>query len=345
MSGWRARLALAGLPRRGQRAQGKAAVPRPRAAPPVRPGAMRVAATGLALAAGIAGIAGTASIAVGAPIRTSTPGTGVVQGIGATGRFTLAAEEGDREDLRESVGSTRILYTPSTHWLLAVEVPYVERTITLRGPRAAPGLAKEHRASGLGDVALSGKFRFYRRVGRWGDRHAAVEARVELPTGESDLPADPRLPLPLQRGLQPGSGSTDLTVDLVYQQARGRFVRAADLAWRENGDGPGGYRQGRELRLNLDAEYILLPRIYVEPGRELFALLEATIVHREADRARGTPFPETSRDEVLLAPGLEYVATERLFLALSVQLPVHANAEAGGRTSDWNVLAEARFSF
>jgi len=271
-----------------------------------------------------------------APIRTNTPGTGVLMGAGVTGRFTLTREQGDRERLSETAWLTRFVYTPSTHWIFALEVPYAERTVDV------DGLGRRS-ASGAGDVAVSGKFRFYRRVGRWWDRQAAVEARLELPTGATAAPGDLRLPL--RRGLAPGSGSTDGSLDLIYQQAHGRFVQAADFAYRENGDGPGGYRQGSEARLNVDAEYILLPRDYREPGHELFTLLEATVVHREADRAGAERFPETARDEVLLAPGLEYVATERLFLALSVQFPLSSEVAAGGRRSDWNALVEARFSF
>lgn len=271
-----------------------------------------------------------------APIRTNTPGTGVLLGTGVVGRLTVAREEGDRERLEESIWTARVLYTPSTHWIFSAEVPHVERTVEVDG-------LGERSAAGIGDVAVAGKFRFYRRVGRWWDRQAAVEARLELPTGSTDAPADLRLPL--RRNLAPGSGSVDGSLDLVYQQAHGRFVQAADLSYRVNGDGPGGYRQGSEVRLNLDAEYILLPRDYREPGHELFTLLEATLVHREADRAGAARFPETARDEVLLAPGLEYVATERLFLALSAQFPLHSEVEAGGRESDWNLLAEARFSF
>ncbi len=280
-----------------------------------------------------------AEVAMAAPLRTPSPGTGVYHGVGVNGRFTLGEERSDDGlELGEAIAAVDVKYTPATSWSFAVTVPYVERTAKARDGR-------ETRLSGLGDVKLSGKYRFFRQLGRWRDRQAAVGFGVELPSGaRRKLAADAGLPLALREVVQPGSDSTDFFADLSYQQARGRYVQAAAIGYRRNGEG-GGYRFGDEARLDLDAEAIVLPRKYEVPGHEVFALLEASIVHREADELRGTRVPGTGRTELLLAPGLEYVATEQLALGLSAAVPVVSNADDAGLGSRWQLLVEARYLF
>ena len=281
-------------------------------------------------------LAGTAAAA---PLRTPSPGTGVYHGLAVNGRFTLGEERSDDgHELAEASATVEVRYTPATSWSFGVTVPRVERTA--KGPDGS-----ETRLSGLGDVKLSGKYRFFRQLGRWRDRQAAIGFGVELPTGERHaLPADIDLPLSLREAVQPGSGSTDLFANLSYQQAHGRYVQAAAVGYRRNGEGR-GYRFGDEARLDLDAEAIVLPRQYEVPGHEVFALLEASIVHRDADEQHGAAVPGTRRTELLLAPGLEYVATEQLALGLSAAVPVVSRVDDDGLASRWQLLVEARYAF
>lgn len=255
------------------------------------------------------------------------------------GAFVADRQSGGGVDASSLTSLAELRYTPSTHWVFGVRVP-----VLLESRVESPGLGSES-ASGLGDVVLTGKHRFFRQVGRWQDRHAAVEVGVKLPTGAADRPVDPRLSPVLRHRLQPGTGSTDLLAALVYQQARGKWGQTADASYRWNGEGEGNYWQGDEVRLNGSLQYILFPRVYTRPGRELFVLLEATALWKEADRLRGTGLPGTKRAELLLAPGLQYVATERLFLDLSVQFPLASDVDRGGLASDWNALASFRFAF
>jgi hypothetical protein len=280
-----------------------------------------------------------AGLARAAPLRTEAPGTGVYRGFAFLGEVRVGEEHGDSaggQDLRETVALTELRYTPATSWSFALTVPRVERSARVAGVGRAT-------LSGLGDVAVTGKYRFFRQLGQWGDRQAALEVGVKLPTGESRAPVDLRLPLSVRRTLAPGSGSTDTFLDLSYQQAHGRFVQAAAAGYRRNGE-DAGYRFGAAAHLNVDAEAIVLPLEYETPGHELFALLEASLEHRAADTYRGVPLAGTRRTELLLAPGLEYVATEQLSLGLSVAFPVLSRVDREGRKSRWNALVEARFA-
>lgn len=280
-----------------------------------------------------------AGVAAAAPLRTPSPGTGVYHGLSVNGRFTLGEERSDDgPELAEAIAAVDVKYTPATSWSFTVTVLRVERTAKGRDRR-------ETRLSGLGDVKLSGKYRFFRQLGRWRDRQAAFGFGVELPTGaRRTLAADAALPLSLREAVQPGSDSTDFFADLSYQQARGRHVQAAAVGYRRNGEGD-GYRFGDEARLDLDAEAIVLPRKYEVPGHEVFALIEASFVHRGSDELHGARVPGTSRTELLLAPGLEYVATEQLALGISAAVPVVAHVDDDGLASRWQLLVEARYAF
>lgn len=273
------------------------------------------------------------------PIRANTPGTGVFQRSGLLmGAVADQQEEGGTE-LRSLSSFVELRYTPGTHWVLGLRVPYLVESRVKE-----EGIAPET-ASGLGDLVVSVKHRFYRWVGPWADRHAAVEVGLKLPSGATDRPIDSGLPVSLRSRLQPGTGSTDGLVDVVYQQARRRFVFAADGGYRYNTEGDGGYRRGNEARFNGSVQYIAFPRDYTRPGHEVFLVLEGTLLDVGRDRLDGATLTGTGRTVFFLAPGVQYVATERLFLDLSVQVPVWEDANEEELESRWNLLAQLRYAF
>jgi hypothetical protein len=273
------------------------------------------------------------------PIRANTPGTGVFQRSGLLVGAVADQKEGGGAELSSLSSFVDLRYTPATHWVFGVRVPYLmESRVKRRG-----GAAES--ASGLGDVVVSVKHRFYRWVGPWADRHAAVEVGLKLPAGATDRPVGQGLPVSLRSRLQPGTGSTDGLIDIVYQQARRRFVFAADAGYRYNTEGAGDYRRGDEAQLNLSLNYVLFPREYTRPGHEVFAVLEGTFLDVREDRLRGATLRGTDRTAFFLAPGVQSVATERLFLDLSLQVPVWEEVGRGELASRWNVLGQLRYAF
>ena len=283
----------------------------------------------------VAGLLG-AAVVHARPIRTNTPGTGVFIGSGVLGQ--VVCESQSRGDTRlegcEFIADFR--FTPATHWVLGARAPlYVRREAEFGGRNVS--------RSGLGDLSISGKYRFFRQVGPWFDRHAAVELGIKLPTGKS-TELDLAIPSPVAHRLSPGTGSTDIFVDLVYQQGQGRFVWGGDLFYRRNGTGEGDYRFGEQFRVTFDVEYIAFPRKYTKPGKEVFVLLEGTVIHKADDEMAGLKLP-TGGSQVLLAPGIQYIATEQMLVSLSLQFPVLSDVSVEGFETEWNLLAEIRFAF
>jgi hypothetical protein len=273
------------------------------------------------------------------PTRGTSSGIGVSQRSGLLAGAVADSKEENGVDLRTLSTFVELRYTPATHWELGVRIPSLVESRVER-----PGAAAET-ASGLGDLSVSVKHRFYRWVGPWSDRQASVEVRLKLPTGATDRPDDPGLPIELWSRLQPGTGSTDGLVTLACQQGHGRFVIAADAGYRYNTEGDGDYRRGNEARANLSAKYVLFPREYEQPGHEVFAVLEGTLLDVGNDRVRGITLHGTDHTAFLLAPGVQYVATERLFLDLSLQVPVWEEVGRRDLASRWNLLAQLRYAF
>lgn len=279
-------------------------------------------------------------VAAGAsPIRANTSGTGVYQGNELVAGVLAGEAAGESGTERLLSSFVELRYVPATHWVVGVRVPYaVQNRLELSGGGSGS-------VSGWGDVVLTAKHRVYRAVGLWQDRHAAVQLGVKLPTGSTGSLGNPLLPLSTRGRFQPGTGSTDLLADAVYQQAHGRWGAAVDLGFRYNTEGNGGMRLGNEARLNGSVQYVLLPRVYTQPGHELFVLLEGTALSKQDDRLRGTGLAGTGRTELLLAPGLQYVATEQLFLDFSVQFPVAANLGRHQPRRRWDGLVQVRYAF
>ena len=89
---------------------------------------------------------------------------------------------------------------------LTVLVPVVTNRFDMRTPAARSSAG----GTGLGDVTLLVKYRFYRRDSERGTTQASVTFGPKIPTGGTTLAGTNGFLLPA--GLQPGSGSTDFFV-------------------------------------------------------------------------------------------------------------------------------------
>jgi hypothetical protein len=209
-------------------------------------------------------------------------------------------------------------YTPTPKLLVEAEIP-VTRISFKDGAPSGGG-------AGVGNIIISGKYRFFRQVEAWGDRQAALRFGLELPTGMKGAPGEQQLQAPefVRQQLSPISGGLSPHVDLTYSQAKGRFIFGANVegvirSQRE------GFRMGHELRINTDLEYVLFPRKYDRPGGEVFAILESNFIRRGTGRVAGAPVTGSRSTEYYLAPGVQYAMRPRFVIEASYQIPVARN--------------------
>lgn len=273
-----------------------------------------------------------------APIRTTSPGLTVYQGGAITPRLYLIKQHLGDLDVSRQLLDVSVSYTPTQRLQLEAEVT-VSRTAFDDGTTSGSGV-------GLGNITLWSKYRFYRTVKTYGDRQAAARFGLELPTGKKSAPSEREIDAPafVRQQLTPISGGLSPHFDLAFSQAGGRLIFGGNIEGilRSERD---GFRMGHELRVNTDLEYVLLPRDYQAPGKELFLILESTFVRRGRGRVNGLVVPGSNSTEFYLSPGLQYAADPRFVIEGSVQLPAVRNTGPLVLRTDVNLLLGVKYLF
>jgi hypothetical protein len=273
-----------------------------------------------------------------APIRTTSPGLTVYRGGAFIPRYLYTRQRLGGLKVDRHTLLLGFSYTPTQRLQLEAELP-VTRVSFRDGATSAGG-------AGVGNLTLSGKYRFFRQVEAWGDRQAALRFGLELPTGMTDVPGGQQLQAPpfVRQQLSPISGGLAPHVDLTYSQAKGRFIFGGNVEgvfrWERD-----GFRMGHELRINTDLEYVLFPFKYERPGGEVFAILETNFIRRGAGRVDGANAPGSRSTEYYLAPGIQYAVHPRFVIEASFQLPVVRDTGPQALRIERNVLLGVRFLY
>jgi hypothetical protein len=273
-----------------------------------------------------------------APIRTTSPGLTVYKGGAVTPRLYFIKQHLGNLDVNRQLLDVSLSYTPSPRLQLEAEVP-LSRTAFDDGVTSGSGV-------GLGNIMLWSKYRFFRTVKTYGDRQAALRFGLELPTGKKTAPSAQEVNAPafVRQQLTPISGGLSPHFDVAFSQAGGRFIFGSNVEGilRSERD---GFRMGNELKVNTDFEYVLLPRDYQAPGKELFLILESNFVQRGRGRLGGAVVDGSKSTEFYLAPGLQYAAQPRFVVEGSVQIPVVRNTGPLVLRTDINVLVGVKYLF
>jgi len=273
-----------------------------------------------------------------APIRTTSPGLTVYKGGAITPRlYWIKQQLGDVEVSRQLLDIS-VSYTPSPRLQLELEIP-VARTSFDDGVNSGSG-------GGPGNITLWSKLRFFRKVKTYGDRQASARFGLELPTGKKSGPTANQVNASafVRQQLTPISGGLSPHIDVSFSQAGGRFIFGGNIEGivRSERD---GFRMGHEIRVNTDMEYVLFPRDYQAPGKELFVIFETTFVHRRLGRLDGTEVFGSNSTEFYVAPALQYAADPRFVVEGSVQLPVVRNTGPQVLRNSLNVLLGVKYLF
>lgn len=151
----------------------------------------------------------------------------------------------------------------------------------------APPGAHQIGGTGLGDLLVVAKYRFYRRDSERGTTQASVTLGPKLPTGSTSLTGRGGLRLPA--GLQPGSGSTDmfLAANWTYTGLFNlrRLVADEDFHSLVRSEGSQATRLGSDL----ESRFWLSYRPYEAKNgeREWFIGPALTLFHSQDDRIGG----------------------------------------------------------
>lgn len=146
----------------------------------------------------------------------------------------------------------------------------------------------EDSASGPGDVALRGKYRFWRSDSPGIQDSAAIVAGVKFPTGDDDT--TPRL----------GTGSTDYTFGLTAARESLVWYYIGDISYRLNTEGAGNLEKGDRVFANASVGLRPFPIEYMKPDIVFFAELNGELLMR--NRLNGSEVANSGGNRLFLSP-------------------------------------------
>ncbi len=271
------------------------------------------------------------------PIRTTDPNVGIFSGTAALGRVEFIEASRPGMNVSATIVPTMLLYSPSTYSAFGVVVPYVEKRLKLTGKG-------EEFTQGLSDIMLLGRYKFFSLPQKQVWNQAAFQLTLKLPTGPTARKVSLPVPPPMKRAFQPGTGSTDFIFELTGGRFTTRYNLLANIGYRLN-TGNDHISFGDRLFVNTDMECFLFPWLTRKHGQEVISLLEFSFVHAERDHFQDRGVPNSGGNSFLLAPGLQWVVSERFLVETSLQFPLSQDLTGKQPTLDQSVLVGVRFVY
>ena len=234
-------------------------------------------------------------------------------GTGKVDRGSIAFPAG-REIQQETVNRNYTLaldYSPNADWGVNLQIPYFDRyhTTIIDGDT---DISTSHTRS-VGDVRLLGRYQ-----GFTDDRSIGLQFGLKFATGgiHNNFIDGPQADTPLDRGLQPGTGTTDLLLG-IYKfgpisddwEYFGQALLQQPLNSKED------FRPGTGLNMNLGARYVANGR--VTPHIQLNVRAEKREVGANAD------VKNSGATLVYLSPGLTVKVSKAMTLYGYFQVPVY----------------------
>jgi hypothetical protein len=202
-------------------------------------------------------------------------------------------------------------YSPDGTWGLSALLPYFDRS----HETVAPGdtALSSSRGSGMGDLRLLARYQGFRE-----DRAFGVQVGVKLPTGRTKdaFISGPQAGGPLDRGLQLGSGTTDLLVGLYASgQIAGPWAGFAQALYQVPGGEKDGYRPGNGLNLNAGVRYA--------DWGDLTPQLQVNLRSEKAETGVNADAANSGATLAYFSPGITLRLGAGLHLSAFIQLPIY----------------------
>ncbi|HXX81050.1 MAG TPA: hypothetical protein VEI46_05845, partial [Thermodesulfovibrionales bacterium] len=217
-------------------------------------------------------------------------------------------------------------YVITHEWGVNVQVPFIDRSHETLGTNsngivAGPGGGQyESHTDSFGDIKVVGRYQ-----GFTPQHNVGILFGLKLPTGTytaTGTSTDPTAPgsVPIDRGLQPGTGTTDVIVGAFYNDILsenfGYFATALFQAALYAQD---HYMPGNGVNLNAGLRYLSFPVSGVVPQVQLnFRFVER-------DSGSNADTINTGGTLLYISPGVTVPVTHQFLVYGFVQLPIYQN--------------------
>jgi hypothetical protein len=224
-------------------------------------------------------------------------------------------------------------YSPNSNWGVNLQVPYLDRSHTTI-PEGETSLSFSH-SSSIGDARL-----LVRYQGLTPQKNVGLQFVLKWPTGAHDVvfASGTEAGEPLDRGLQPGSGTTDLLLGIyrfgTLNQDWDYFAQALAQIPLDSQD---GFRPGDSLNANFGLRYVANETVVPEIQINSRVVRRDSGIDADADNSGGTL--------VDLSPGMSVKVGDKMSLFGFVQVPLWQRVNGLQLAPHYTVSIGARYDF
>lgn len=180
-------------------------------------------------------------------------------------------------------------------------------------------------ASGLGDVALMGRYTFVKQENPETTNIMAGLAGIKFATGGTNAKTSDGMEY-LDSHLQPGTGSTDYLLGLSFSHSLERFSLSANLLGTITTAGKFGdtaHEFGNALNYDVSGKYRIYPGAFSPTKPQCFFALGLNGEVREREKVAGDTDPDSGGNTIYLTTGLQLVFAPRWVVELSYQHAIY----------------------
>ncbi len=224
-------------------------------------------------------------------------------------------------------------YSPNRDWGFRLDVPLLDRYHTTIAPGDIAESASD--TTTLGDIRVTARYQGFLE-----DKSTGVEFGLKLPTGRfhQNFESGPEAGNPVDRGLQAGTGTTDLLLG-VYNIGRigANFARFEQLTFKTPFAAREDFKPSTAVNANVGVSYLGIPKW--TPQFQLNAKVEGRESGANADRAN-------SGSRVIYAsPGLTYQLAKDVQTYSYLQVPLYQDYNGLQLAPRYTVSLGLRYSF
>jgi hypothetical protein len=249
------------------------------------------------------------------------------------GAVTFPAEREIEQGTINRYTTLGLDYSPSADWGVNVQLPYVDRPhTTVSGGDV--DISSSH-TQGIGDMRLIGRYQGFSE-----QRNYGVQFGLKLPTGgyRTNFNGGPQAGQPLDRGLQAGSGTTDLLLGAYFVNGLTDeldfYTQAIIQAPLTSKD---AYRPGVSLNANLGVRYVASETVTPE------LQINARTVRR--DRGANADIENSGGTLVYLSPGATVSISQNIKVFGFVQVPIYQRVNGYQLSPRYTASVGARYVF
>lgn len=203
------------------------------------------------------------------------------------------------------------------------------------------------KSSGIGDVALMGRYTFLKRENPDTTDIVAGLFGVKFATGKTDAKTSDGAEF-LDSHNQPGTGSTDWLLGLSYSHSLTRFSVSANLLGTITTEGKFGdtkHKFGNNLNYDVTGKYRVYPAVFSPLTPQFFLALGVNGEVREREKTNGEIDPDTGGNTTYLSPGVQFVLVPHWTVDLSYQWAILHNLYGTQLGETYKVVAGVTYLF